>query len=96
MRLLHAYSAMALLASCSAEDDWKDTNKPATFFYGCAPGDEVCRAPFVCLSNPELTGAVCTSACEVDEQCPAWQATGHCAGFYQSACRSGVCQYGCE
>jgi hypothetical protein len=96
MRLLRAYAALAMLSSCSAESDGKDTNKPATFFYSCVPGDDACKAPFVCLSNPELTGAVCTLACEGDDQCPAWQATSHCAGSYQSPCRGGVCQYGCE
>jgi hypothetical protein len=96
MRLFHAFAALAMLASCSAESDERDTNRPATFFYSCVPGDGACKAPFVCLSNPELTGAVCTLSCEGDQQCPAWEATGHCAGSVQSQCRSGVCQYGCD
>jgi hypothetical protein len=96
MRFLHACEAPAMLASCSGEDSQGDVNKPATFFHDCAPGADSCKAPFACLSNPELTGPVCTLACERDDQCPAWEATGHRAGFFQSKCRSGVCQYGCE
>ena len=74
-----------------------DQNKPATFFDTCDPANNHCAAPFQCLKNPLLTGAgYCTLSCTSTTQCPAWHATGHCAGPFQSQCLSGVCQYGCE
>lgn len=91
-----AWVGATLIASCTDAGDGTDTNKPATFFDSCVAGGDSCAEPFECLHNPELTGAVCTLACEESDDCPAWRATGHCAGPFQSQCRSGLCQYGCE
>jgi hypothetical protein len=85
-----------LLSTCDG-DDWRDRNRPATFFDNCDPAAPKCKSPFSCLRNPELTGpAYCTQACTSDSDCPRWTATGHCAGPFQSRCGQGVCQYGCE
>jgi hypothetical protein len=78
-------------------DEWRDKNRPATFFDTCDPAAPKCKSPFSCLHNPELTGpGYCTQACTSDSDCPRWTATGHCAGPFQSRCGQGVCQYGCE
>jgi hypothetical protein len=85
-----------LFATCG-EDEWRDKNRPATFFDICDPAAPKCESPFSCLGNPELSGnGYCTLACASDSDCPQWTATGHCAGPFQSRCQQGVCQYGCR
>jgi hypothetical protein len=85
-----------LLATCG-EDEWRDKNRPATFFDSCDPAAPTCNSPFSCLRVPGLTGqGYCTQACTSDSDCPRWTATGHCAGPFQSRCSGGVCHYGCE
>lgn len=84
------------ISACGGGDSAGDTNKPATFTQSCEIGAEACAEPFECLENPERTGPMCTLVCSKDDDCPAWQATGHCAGFAQSSCSSGVCQYACK
>jgi hypothetical protein len=88
---------LAALSACVVStDDQRDRNKPPTFWHDCAPHQGTCAAPFECLPVPGLNGAVCTLRCERTEQCPRWEATGHCAGSFQSSCADGICQYGCE
>lgn len=82
--------------ACGEGDSDEDSNRPVSFTKNCAIGDETCAEPFECLENPERNGAMCTLSCSGDDECPAWQATGHCAGFAQSRCSSGVCQYACK
>jgi hypothetical protein len=85
-----------LLATCG-DDEWRDKNRPATFFDLCEPTAQTCKSPFSCLPVPGLTGqGYCTLACTSDSDCPRWTATGHCAGPFQSRCLQGVCHYGCE
>ena len=73
-------------------DDFRDKNRPDTFADSCEIGDDTCAAPFECLENPDRTGPTCTLSCTSDNDCPSWKATGHCPGFTQSTCSSGVCQ----
>ena len=88
---------LSVLVSTCGDDDWRDQNRPATFFDTCDPASPKCKSPFSCLRNPGRSGAgYCTLACTSDAECPSWTATGHCAGPFQSRCLQGVCQYGCE
>ncbi|MET0388667.1 MAG: hypothetical protein ABW321_22030 [Polyangiales bacterium] len=84
------------LASCAQDEDWRDKNRPDTFWDSCTPAENSCAEPFTCLAVADLTARVCTKACESNEDCPRWQATGHCAGSFQSKCYEGTCAYGCE
>ena len=84
------------LATCN-DDDLYDKNRPTTFLDPCEPDASKCKSPFSCLSSPALAGHdVCTLACTSDSDCPAWTATGHCAGPVQSRCSQAVCQYACK
>jgi hypothetical protein len=87
----------AAIVSGNCGENERDENKPKTFFDTCAPGGDACAPPFECLSVPQLTGTgYCTQACEETPDCPSWEATGHCAGHFQSQCSDGICNYGCE
>jgi hypothetical protein len=85
-----------LTGACGGSESDEDVNRPATFTQSCEIGDEICADPFVCLENPERMGTMCTLSCSKDDECPTWQATGHCAGHAQSRCSSAVCQYACK
>jgi hypothetical protein len=87
---------LMIVVGCHEEDDWKDVNRPNTFWDSCEADHETCAAPFTCLEVEGLTAPVCTQDCEQTSDCPHWTATGHCAGDFQSRCASGKCQYGCE
>jgi len=86
------------LSACAEAEDFKDTNKPRTFFDTCEPGPAAaCAPPFSCLEVSGLSGSgYCTQVCAQTADCPVWTATGQCAGHFQSQCADGVCQYGCE
>lgn len=80
--------------------DAVDPNQPASFGVSCLEDASVCGAPLQCLSvdsvggggAPPLPRSVCTSRCNVDADCPSWQATGFCAGPVQLHCSNGSCQ----
>ena len=84
------------IGACGEDDNVRDANKPPTFTQSCEVGAHDCADPFECLEVPERPGPMCTLSCSKDDECPAWQATGHCAGFAQSRCSGGVCQYACK
>jgi hypothetical protein len=91
-----AWALLFLLVAtphCGEEDDWKDTNKPATFMNSCSLGDGTCAAPFDCLQTTSRSSPFCTLECQSDSECPSWNATGHCPGFRQSGCVDGACVY---
>jgi len=92
-RLWSLLLVLVATAHCGEDDDWKDTNKPATFMDDCSLADATCRAPFECLETTSRTSPVCTFECQGDSQCPSWKATGHCPGFRQASCVDGACVY---
>jgi len=73
-----------------------DTNRPPSFGMECGGADGgMCEPPFSCMvnSSTQFDGAMqCTFSCDTDDDCPSWQATGHCAGPAQSRCEASVCQ----
>jgi hypothetical protein len=76
-----------------------DPNQPPSFGTTCSNDASVCRAPLGCLpidpppsEAPIPPRSICTTACEVDADCPSWQATGFCAGPVQLKCSNGSCQ----
>lgn len=87
--------SVLLLSACGDGEDWRDKNKPATFFHECTDESD-CAASFQCLTHPALARDLCTAECDTDADCPRWRATGQCAGNYQSPCRAGICDYQCE
>lgn len=84
-------------AGCSC--DGVDAAQPPTLGSHCEAGDGRCAAPLECLpvlvdsvGGPAPERRVCTSACASDADCPAWEATGFCAGPVRLRCEGGVCQ----
>src|SRR5690606_17241012 len=68
--------------------DAVDPNQPAGFGRRCEPEGDACPAPLECLGieappsagPPSPQPFVCTARCDVDADCPSWEATGYCAG----------------
>lgn len=87
---------LGLTAACGHSPSWEDENRPATFWDSCKSDVDECANPFVCLEVEGLSGRVCTLECSETAECPRWEATGHCAGDFQSQCVNGFCGYGCE
>lgn len=86
-------------AGCSC--DGVDPNQPATFGRTCMEGDFTCQRPLECLAIapsepnagfPQPTLFKCSQRCDVDSDCPSWEATGVCAGSVQLKCAQGSCQ----
>ena len=73
-----------------------DTNRPATFWDKCEVDSDDCAGSFECLKPEGWNGLVCTKECDETSDCPRWEATGQCAGDYQSQCLGGICNYGCS
>jgi hypothetical protein len=92
MRVANMVWGTVVLFACG--DSAVDTNKPETFWDTCSEDASVCQEPFECLSVEQLQ--VCTMKCSETSECPRWEATGHCAGDFQSRCLDGICSYGCE
>ena len=94
-RLLSAFIAAWFLGCSDEMSQWRDTNRPPSFGTACEgdAGLDVCESPFTCMRNASFSGAMqCTLACDSDDDCPRWEATGHCAGPFQSRCEANVCQ----
>jgi hypothetical protein len=85
------FAALALLA-CETDPEWRDTNRPDSFGDLCEVDAGTCAEPFQCILAPSAQRSVCTLSCVSGEDCPAWEATGHCAGYYQAPCENGVCR----
>jgi hypothetical protein len=83
-RRFFAFLAISIVACSGVDDPGPDVNRPDTFGDACGD-DTTCRKPFTCL------GRVCSASCASDAECPAWMATGHCAGPTQSRCVDAVC-----
>jgi len=85
-------------AGCAC--DAVDVNQPASFGLDCTENASVCTLPLTCLpvdatatfGPPPSPRSICTSACNVDADCPSWQATGSCAGPVRLHCSLGSCQ----
>lgn len=76
-----------------------DPNQPPGFGATCTPEDDTCQDPLECLTidpppseGPPQIRAICTGACDVDSDCPSWEATGYCAGVVRLQCSNGSCQ----
>jgi hypothetical protein len=77
-----------------------DPNEPPTFGDDCRDDATVCAAPLECLEvdapasygDPTPPPYVCTAACESDDDCPSWTATGYCKGAVHLTCSNGSCQ----
>lgn len=95
LRIASLVSVLALLACKVEQPDPRDKNRPDSFGDGCSgdAGVDVCVAPFSCLMNAHREGVLqCTLACDSDDDCPHWEATGHCAGPVQIPCEQNICQ----
>ncbi len=86
-------------AGCSCNG--LDPSQPESFGLDCKPGEaRPCVAPLRCLAidPPPSSGIpfpqryVCSAACQVDADCPSWEATGFCAGHVSLRCSNGSCQ----
>jgi hypothetical protein len=76
-----------------------EPNQPPGFGTTCTPQSDTCQAPLECLTidplpseGPPDIRAICTSPCNLDSDCPSWEATGYCAGPVQLRCSNGSCQ----
>lgn len=86
---------LGLMGACSDDSSENDTNRPATFWDTCEADADDCASPFECLEGEGWRGRVCTMECSETSECPRWDATGQCAGDFQSQCVNGFCFYGC-
>lgn len=85
-----------LNGACGDDSSFEDRNRPATFWDTCEAGKDDCASPFECLEVEGASVRLCTKMCSETSDCPRWEATGHCAGDFQSQCLNGTCSYGCE
>jgi hypothetical protein len=84
-----------VLGACGDDSSQDDKNRPATFWDTCEVADD-CATPFECLAVEGAKVRLCTKKCDETSDCPRWEATGHCAGDFQSQCLNGTCIYGCS
>lgn len=91
IRIFVLGATFAIAVACSDEGPGDD-NLPATFGDACTLGASKCAKPFICIADESTTNGQCTLSCSSDEQCPRWEATGHCSGPTQARCGDGVCQ----
>lgn len=95
MRAFRSIACVFILVAsvaCEEDEEWRDTNRPDTFGDSCEVDAGTCGEPFQCVRDPSAQGDVCSATCATDDDCPAWEAVGHCAGHYQAPCEDGVCR----
>jgi hypothetical protein len=78
--------------ACESDPEWRDINRPASFGDVRDADAGTCTEPFECVLTPTAQSSLCTASCASDDDCPAWEATGHCAGYYQAPCENGFCR----
>lgn len=100
-RLAGLLIALAAAISCGEDELRDEPGRPTTFGDQCMLGADFCKDPFVCLNVPDFSeqatgGAFCTTTCQQNEDCPAWQeSTGPCSGAQQSQCVRLICRDPC-
>jgi hypothetical protein len=91
---------VAEVAEAGCDCNAVDPNMPAGFGLACDQDQGLCQSPLSCLGvqappslgPPQPQPMICTVSCASDADCPAWQATGFCAGEVSLRCVEGACQ----